>query len=41
MNIVVIKSRALQKLSPESECSVMSDGSIEWHVLVGTKPTDE
>ena len=41
MNIVVIKSRALQKLSPESECSVMSDGSIKWHVLVGTKPTDE
>ena len=41
MNIVVIKSRALQKLSPESECSVMSDGSIVWHVVVGTKPTDE
>ena len=41
MNIVVIKSRALQKLSPESECSVMSDGSIVRHVVVGTKPTDE
>ena len=41
MNISVIKSKALQKLSPGSECSVFSDGSIAWHVVVGTKPTDE
>ena len=41
MNISVIKSKALQKLSPGSECSVFSDGSIVWHVVVGTKPTDE
>ena len=41
MNICVIKSKAVQKLSPGSECSFFSDGSIEWHVLVGTKPTDE
>lgn len=36
-----IKATALLNLSPGSEWSVMPDGTIEWHNVVGTKPTDD
>jgi hypothetical protein len=35
------KSVALSNLSPGSEWSVLPDGTIEWHNVVGTQPTDD
>ena len=35
-----IKAVALQNLSPGSEWSVLPDGTVEWHNVVGTQPTD-
>ena len=36
-----IKASALRNLSPGSEWSVLPDGTVEWHNVVGTQPTDD
>lgn len=36
-----IKAAALRNLSPGSEWSVLPDGTVEWHNVVGTQPTDD
>ena len=36
-----MKAIALRNLSPGSQWSVLPDGTIEWHNVVGTQPTDD